>query len=146
MHALARMSVFMSFRQKKIIINAFITSQFGYCPLIRMCHNRNAQKQINRIHERALRIVYNDNNSSFEDLLAKSGSVSIHHRNLQQVAIEIYKALNDLSSTLMSELFRVKEKKYNLRNKNALVSNIPHYQLWHKYYFPFGTKNLGNNP
>ena len=59
-------------------------------------------------------------------ILAKSGSVSIHHRNLQQVAIEIYKALNDSSSTLMSELFRGKEKKYNLRNKNALVSNIPH--------------------
>ena len=91
-----------------------------------MCHNRNSQKQINRIHERALRIVYNDNNSSFEDLLAKSGSVSMHHRNLQLVAIEIYKALNDLSSTLMPELFRVNEKKYNLQNKNALVSNIPH--------------------
>ena len=83
-----------------------------------MCHNRN-------VHERALRIVYNDNNSSFENLLTKSGSVSIHHRNLQ-VAIEIYKALNDLSSTLMSGLFRAKEKKYNLRNNNALVSNIPH--------------------
>ena len=54
-----------------------------------------------------------------------SGSVSIHHRNLQQMAIDIYKALNNLSSTLMSELFRVKEKKYNLRNKDALVSNIP---------------------
>ena len=107
-------------------MNAFITSQFGYCPLIWMCHNRNAQKQINRIHERALRIVYNDNNSSFEDLLTKSGSISIHHTNLHQVAIEIYKALNDVSSTLMFELFRFKEKKYNLRNKNALVSNIPH--------------------
>ena len=83
-------------------------------------------KQINRIHERALRIVYTDNNSSFEDLLEKSGSVSMHARNLQQMAIEIYKALNDLSSTLMSELFRVEERKYNLRNDNALVSNIPY--------------------
>ena len=79
MHALARVSVFMSFRQKRIIMDAFITSKF--------CHNRNAQKQINRIHERALRIVYNDNNSSFEYLLTKSGYVSIHHTNLQ-VAIE----------------------------------------------------------
>ena len=81
---------------------------------------------MNRIHERALRIVCNNNNSSFEDLLTKSGSVSKQHRNLQQLAIEIYKALNDLSTTLKSELFRVKEKKYNIRNKNALVSNIPH--------------------
>ena len=77
-------------------------------------------KQINKIH------VYADNNSSFEDLLEKSGSVSMHDRNLQQMAIEIYKALNDLSSTLMFELFSVKEREYNLRNDNALVSNIPH--------------------
>ena len=107
-------------------MNAFITSQFGFCPLIWMFHNRKILKQINRIHERTLRIVYADNNSSFEDLLEKSGFVSMHDRNLQQMAIEIYKALNDLSSTLISELFRVIERKYNLWNDNALVSNIPH--------------------
>ena len=87
LHVLARVSAFMSCRQKKIIMNAFITSQFGYCPLIWMCYNRNIHKQIDRIHERALRIVYTDNNSSFEDLLKKSGSVTIHHRNLQHMAI-----------------------------------------------------------
>ena len=113
----------MSCREKKQIMNAFITSQFGYWPLITE-NNRKMLKQINRIHERALQIVYADNNSSFEDPLEKSGSVSMYDRNLQQMAIEMYKALNDLSSTLMSELFRVKERKYNLRNDNALVSNI----------------------
>ena len=125
-YALARVSAFMSCRQKKIIMNAFITSQFGYCPLIWMCINRNIHKQIDRIHERALRIVYTENNSSFEDLLKKPGSVTIHHRNLQHMAIEIYKALNDLSSSLMTEVFFVKEKIYNLRNKNALFSKTPH--------------------
>ena len=92
LHALARVSVFMSCRQKKQIMNAFITSQFGYCPLIWMFHNRKMLKQINRIRERALRIVYADDNSSFEDLLEKLGSVSMHDRNLQQMGIEIYKA------------------------------------------------------
>ena len=53
LHALARVSVSMSCRQKKQIMNAFITSQFGYCPLIWMFHNRKMLKQINRIHERA---------------------------------------------------------------------------------------------
>ena len=125
LHALARVWVFMNCRQKKQIMNAFIISQFGYCPLIWMFHNRKMLQQINRIHERALEIVYADNNSSFEDLLEKSGSVSMHDRNLQQMAIEMYKALNDLSSTHVSELIRVKERKYNLRNDNALVSDIP---------------------
>ena len=91
-----------------------------------MFHHRKMLKQINRIHDRALRIVYADNNSSFEDRLEKADSVSMHDRNLQQMDIEIYKALNNLSSTLMSELFGVKERKYILRNDNALVSNSPH--------------------
>ena len=108
-------------------MNAFIISQFGYCPLIWiwMCHNRNIHRQINKIHERALHIVYVDNNSSFDELLKKSRSVSIHHRNIQQLAIEIYKALNNLSTPLMSELFMIKENKYKLRNEVILASNLP---------------------
>ena len=52
-HALARVSSFMSCRQKKIIMNAFITSQFGYCPLILRFHNRSIHRQIIKIHEKA---------------------------------------------------------------------------------------------
>ena len=99
----------MSLQQKKIIMNAFITSQFGYRPLIWMCHSRKIHRQIDKIHERALRIVYMDNVSSFDELLVKSKSVSIHTRNLQHLAIEIYKALHNLSSFLMSEIFRTKK-------------------------------------
>ena len=88
-----------------------------------MCHSRSLNTKINRIHERALRIVYNDNSSSFEALLEKSGSVKIHHSNLQQLAVEIYKALNDLSSHLMSELFTFRNTGYNLRGGKKLNSN-----------------------
>ena len=88
-----------------------------------MCHSRSLHTHINKIHERALRIIYKNNTSSFEQLLEISGSVMIHHRNLQVLAIEIYKALNDMSSPLMSELFKEKDIKYNLRNGSALVSN-----------------------
>ena len=123
LHALARVSNLMSFRQRRIIMNAFISSQFCYCPLLRMCHSRLLNTQINKIHERALHIVYKDNISSFEFLLEKSGSVKIHYRNLQYLAVEIYKALNNLSSPLMSELFRVKNMKYNLRNGSIPVSS-----------------------
>ena len=123
LHALARVSNLMSFRQRRIIMNAFISSQFCYCPLLWMCHSRLLNTQINKIHERVLRIVYKDNISSFEFLLEKSGSVKIHYRNLQYLAVEIYKALNNLSSPLMSELFRVKNMKYNLRNGSIPVSS-----------------------
>ena len=123
LHALARLSNFMSYGQRKIIMNAFITSQFSYCPLIWMCHSRSLNSQINRIHERALRIVHRDNVSSFEQLLKLSGSIKIHHRNLQLLAIEIYKALHNLSSPLMSDLFQLKDVIYDLRSGDALMSH-----------------------
>ena len=102
-------------------MNAFISSQFSYCPLIWVCHSRSLNARINKIHERALRIGYNDNNSSFEDLLVTPGSIRIHHRNLQILATEIYKALNNLSSSLMTELFQLKGINYNLRKGNTLT-------------------------
>ena len=123
LHALARISNFMSVKQKKLIMNAFIYSQFSYCPMIWMCHNRSLNTKINRIHERALRIVYNDNFSSFDVLLQKSESVTIHHRNIQTLAVEIYKALHNLSTSLMAEIFTVKNTGYNLRGGNKLISN-----------------------
>ena len=78
---------------------------------------------LNKIHERALRIVHRDNSSSFAQLLKISGSTNIHDRNLQFLATEIYKAINNRSSPLISELFKIRDKSYNLRNRNMLVSN-----------------------
>ena len=53
-----------------------------------MFHSRKLNNRINRIHERAPRVVYDDNISTFDDLLKKDGSLSIHMRNIQAIAIE----------------------------------------------------------
>ena len=126
LHALARISNFMSTKQKQLIMNAFISSQFGYCPLIWMSHSRALNTRISRIHEHALRIVYDDHSSSFDTLLDKSGQVKIHHRNLRILAVEIYKTLNNLSNNLMLDIFRVKYSDYNLcgGNNNFICENI----------------------
>ena len=78
-----------------------------------MFHNRTLNNRINRIHERALRIVYNDYDSSFDKLLEKDNSVTIHHRNIQALAIEIFKVINGISPKFMNEIFDLKgESKY----------------------------------
>ena len=69
--ALGRVAPFMNIEKRKMIMNAFFNSQFSYCPLIWMFHNRLINNKINRLHERCLRIVYNDNQSTFEELLEK---------------------------------------------------------------------------
>ena len=107
--ALSRLVKFMPFFKRRILLKTFIESQFSYCPLIWMFHSRKLNHKINHIHERALRLVYNDYTSTFENLLLIDGSVSIHHRNIQKVATEMYKAKNNLSPEITQSIFQQNE-------------------------------------
>ena len=120
LHALLRISNFMSSDKLKIVMKAFVLSQFNYCPLIWMFHSRELNNRINHIHERALRIAYKDKSSSFAELLRKDGSVTIHYRNLQALVTEIYKFLNGQTPKIMEEIFQIANCNYNLRTKPVI--------------------------
>ena len=62
-----------------------------------MFHNRNLNNRINNILERALRISYKDYNSTFQDLLEKDNSVTVHQWNLQVLATEFLKQRMDIT-------------------------------------------------
>ena len=110
----------MTFDQSRLILNSFITSHFSYCPIVWMFHSRKLNERINRIHERALRIVYKDFNS-FQELLIEDNSLNIHLRNLQKLVIEIFKVKNGLSPELMN-VFEFIEKPYSLRTTSHFRS------------------------
>ena len=117
-NALARLAPYMGTTKKRIIMNTFFKSQFNYCPLVWMCCNRSLDTKINRLHERCLRIVYNDKKSNFNELLVKDGSVSIHHQNLQKLAVEMFKVSRGLSPEIVNELFQFREQiPYELRQR-----------------------------
>ena len=119
LRALARATPYMSVEKKKILTNSFFNTQFNYCPFVWMLHNRRNNNIIRNLHERCLRLIYNDKNSSYEELLTKDGSVSIHHRNIQALATEFYKIKNGISPELFTEIFaRETESHYNLRRCN----------------------------
>ena len=76
LHSLSRISKYLSIDKMKVIMKTFIINQFNYCPLTWMFHSRTLNNRINRLHERALRVVYNDKNISFRELLDLDGSVT----------------------------------------------------------------------
>ena len=76
----------LKFKQKKLLLNAFVTFQFSYAPVVWMFHSRKVNNRINRIHERAIRLVYKDYTSSFDELLFKVNSFRIYHCNLEKLA------------------------------------------------------------
>ena len=112
----------MDFNKKRLLVNEFFMSQFNRCPLIWMCHNRTKNNKINRIHERCLCLIYNDKKSSFENILDKDKSVSIHHRNFRSLAIEMYKVHRDISPEILSDLFPLSQaEQYNLRSRSQFI-------------------------
>ena len=95
-----------------------------------MFHSRGINNKINSLHERALRITYCDRSSSFEDLLKKDNSVSIHYRNIQALATEMFKVKNNIAPEIMKELFSPKISHYDLRNNNSFKSRRVN-SVWH---------------
>ena len=96
-------------------MKAFIASEFGYCPLAWVFHGRKLNSWINRIHEKALRIVYQDYLSSFAELLEKDNSTTIHNKNIQLLPIELFKKKKRLLPLSMREIFVKNAQHYNFR-------------------------------
>ena len=90
-----------------------------------MCHSRALNNKINGLHDRCLRLLYNDKQLTFEELLEKDDSVSIHIRNLQTLATEMYKVMKGDSTETMKQIFRIREENgYNLRHQNIFKRPI----------------------
>ena len=91
---------------------------------------------INRIHERALRITYKDKSSTLQELLEKHNSLSIQHRNVPKLATEIYKVLHGFSPPILNDIFVPVSRPYNFHQGNFR-------QTLHKILYISWTKNMG---
>jgi len=123
LNALSRLTNYMELPKRRLLMNAFFKAQFNYCPVVWMFHSRSLNNKINRLHERCLRIIYNDKHSSFDALLEKDNSVSIHHNNIHSLAIEMYKVANGISPEIMKDIFQIRNNtNYNLRYTPTFVT------------------------
>ena len=114
---LAWVTHFIGLSKRKLLRNAFFTSQFRYCSLSSMRYSRHNNRKINMIRERCLRIICNDKQSSWTELLNKDSSVYIPMRNIQKFEIEMFRFYNGLSPPLMNNIFKLRAANpYNIRH------------------------------
>ena len=120
-----------------------------------MFHSRKVNSKINHLQERSLRIVYNDYITSFEDLLKKDDSFKIQHKNIQSLAIELFKIKKETANPILCDIFPLRSIDYHLRSQTDFsVSAIitTHFDLNSLQYFaskvwnmvPLELKNLND--
>ena len=84
-------------------------------------HGRQRNHEISRLHGRALRTVYNDSVPTFHNLQNKDNLFTIHHQNIQSLATEIFKTLDNLPGGTVEDLFTLKTDSYSLRSEQELL-------------------------
>ena len=93
-----------------------VKSQFSYCPLVWMFCSRTSNNMINKVHERALKVILNNHERDFETLLQNNNDVCNHHRKIQTPLIEIFKLRKGFGSPTMESILKERNNIYNIRN------------------------------
>ena len=87
-----------------------------------MFTSKRCYKRINKIHERSLRLILSDYESSFDISLSTLNEKTIHQSCINVLPTKVYKYLNGCSPDLMNEVFYFRP---NLRNFNVVASDNP---------------------
>ena len=105
--------------------------------------------KIKNLQKRALPFLYDDFEASYKDLLSKGGKSEMNVRRLRALCVEIYKALNDLNSSFMNNIFKLKINSREVCNKYRLKLDIPKWNqrtFGHKSLTVLGPKIWNNLP
>ena len=87
-------------------------SNFSYCPLIWLFYTKGANYEINRTHKRALRVLYEDYESTFEELLDRDEANTTHKKNLQILIVEVCKTIKSYKPRIHMGILH--QKRYSL--------------------------------
>ena len=85
----------MESKAKEILVQSFVFSNFNYCPSVWRFSSEKSMKKIEKIHERALRFLYHDSTSSYDDSFSEAGKCSMKISRLRTLCIEIYKTVSN---------------------------------------------------
>lgn len=103
-----------------IIFKSFIQSNFNYCPLIwHFCSKTNTEK-LEKLQYRALRIVYHDYTSTYQELLNRVQLPTLHMNRLRSIATEKLKCINNMSPVYLRDLVEIKQSQYTFRYENTV--------------------------
>ena len=118
-------SIFNS-KEKEVIYNTFILSNFNYCLIVWHFCGKSSTKKMEAIQERALRFMFNDKKSTYDSLLEKCNFKTLHIRWIKTIATEVFKSLHKMNPAFMKDMFQQKDISYGLRDE--IILNQPKFK------------------
>ena len=116
LRALERISKHLSEESKKYVYNAFIASHFSYCNIVWHFTSIHNVLKMERINKRALRIIFDDDVSTYPQLLEKAGLMDLYTTRINAIALEMFKTDKRINPAFLHDLFLNQEHNYDLRN------------------------------
>ena len=124
LNAICRFGKHVDLDVKKVLIQSFVQANFNYCPLVWFFTSPESLRKIERIQVRALRILHDDYNITVDELLKKSNKTSFLIKQHQNLAIVIFKTLQNLNPEYMKDIFSKNQYTYNLRDNSRHVNDL----------------------
>ena len=119
-NVLLRLSKYLSTETKILIYKSFIRSNFNYCPLVWHFCSKTSSAKMEKLQYRALRLVFNDFDSSYETLLKKVNMPTLHVSRIRLMAIETFKIVHKMSPVYLHDLLSYKNSTYSFRYDNLV--------------------------
>ena len=125
LHALIRLRMFLNFKEKKTLINSYFYSNFNYCPLVWMFSSAKSLNKVESLQKRALRFLYEDYVSSYEELLQKAGKEAMKGNRLRSLCIGIFISINNTNPMYMNEIFKLRKTSRTVLSNYKLNLDVP---------------------
>lgn len=119
-NALRRLSKFLTTEGRLKVYKSFISANFSYCPVIWLFCGKVNSTKLEKLQVRALRFVYNDYVSTYDDLLCRANVFSLSIYRLRFLAIEVYKCVRNENPQYLNTMFVKKSSVYSLRDTDIL--------------------------
>ena len=134
-NALQRICKYVDYEGKLRVYEAFVTSNFVYCSLAFNTFSIVQSRKIEKLNKRALKLVCNDYESTYDELLTKTGKRMLHVIHKSNLVDFVFKVINGLAPPMDSSFFIKQVSPYNMRDNNKLV--IPPFDT-----IQFGKKSI----
>ena len=145
LNALSRISGYIDTNSRHIIYKSFIASNFNYCPIVwHFCGKRNTDK-LEKMQERALRIILKDYSSTYEELLDTACTSPLVVNRLRNILCEVFRSVKHMNPKYVCDMFSINRTKYSTRNPLKLVQSMKHTTTYGLRTFSYAGARLWNS-